>query len=311
MIWVLLILAVVIAIPLVLEARRQVMDDAARKTATGSFAELSQGVTHYEWHGPKDGPVIVCVHGLTTPKFVWNGMTGALAASGYRVLTYDLFGRGYSARIKGVQDADFFLRQLSDLLAHERVENDLTVAGYSMGGAISASFAARYPDRVRQLILLAPAGMGSVRTGLVRFIKDTPLVGDWLMLALYPSMHRKGVRAERNLPTSVPKITTLQENELNYRGFTPAVLASLRGILSRPLEAEHKTIAARGLPVLAIWGQQDAVISASARETLAGWNGDARQEAIAGAGHGLTYTHTDDILHIMRDWMDPPEQSGD
>lgn len=311
MIWVLLILAVVIAIPLVLEARRQVMDDAARESATGSFAELSQGVTHYDWHGPEDGPIIVCVHGLTTPSFVWGGMTGALAASGYRVLTYDLYGRGYSARTTGLQDAGFFLQQLTDLLAHQGVKDDLTVVGYSMGGAISACFAAQYPDRVRQLILLAPAGMGSVRTGLVRFIKNTPLAGDWLMLAIYPSMHRKGVRAERNLPTSVPHITALQEKELGYRGFTPAVLASLRGILSRPLEAEHKAIAARTIPVLAIWGQQDAVIPASARETLAGWNGNARQEVIAGAGHGLTYTHTDDILRIMGGWMTAPKQSGD
>ena len=306
MIWALLIFAVAIALPVAAEVRRPVMDDAARGSATGSFVELSQGVTHYEWHGPARGPVVVCVHGLTTPSFVWRSIAKALAVSGWRVLTYDLYGRGYSSRAKGPQNKQFFLRQLTELLAHEGIEDDLTLIGYSMGGAISTCFAATYPDRVKQLILLAPAGMRSVRGGMVGFIKNTPLVGDWLMLTLYPRMHRTGVRAEANLPTSVPRITELQEAELDYRGFVPAVLASLRGILARPLLAEHARIAERGTPVLAIWGREDAVIPLSAIGTLAEWNRNARQEVIDGAGHGLTYTHTDDVLRIMRGWMTAP-----
>lgn len=306
MIWVLLIVALAIALPVVAELRRQVMDDAARGSATGRFVELSQGVTHYQWHGPARGPVVVCVHGLTTPSFVWRSIAKALAVSGWRVLTYDLYGRGYSSRAKGPQNKQFFLRQLTELLAHEGVEDDLTLIGYSMGGAISTCFAATYPDRVRQLILLAPAGMGSIRGGTVGFIKNTPLIGDWLMLTLYPRMHRAGVRSEANLPTSVPRITELQEAELDYRGFVPAVLASLRGILARPLPAEHKTIVEHDIPVLAIWGREDAVIPASAIGKLAEWNRKARQEVIDGAGHGLTYTHTDEVLRIMRRWMTLP-----
>ncbi|MFK7834638.1 MAG: alpha/beta fold hydrolase [Sulfitobacter sp.] len=310
MIWLMLILAVVVALPLIAEYRRRIMDDAARGGATGQFVRLSQGVTHFEWFGPAHGPVIICIHGLTTPSFVWRGMTRALALSGYRVLTYDHFGRGFSDRPSGVQDQRFFLQQLGELLAHEGVEDNLTLVGYSMGGAVATAFAGAYPDRVSQLILLASAGTRPLGKGLIGFIKNTPLLGDWLVLALYPALLRKGLRAERDIPGSVPNINDLQLQEMTFRGFFPAVLASLRGILSENLPEAHKTIAARGIPVLAIWGREDVLIPLSAVGRLAEWHRDARQEVLDGAGHGLTYTHTDDVLRLMRGWMkNPPDGS--
>ena len=305
MIW-LLILAGLIATPLVIEHRRLVLDDATRGSATGSFAELSQGVTHYEWHGPAQGPVLICIHGLTTPSFVWRGITRALAQSGYRVLTYDLYGRGYSDKPKGPQDRAFFVNQLAELLAHEGVGGKITLVGYSMGGAIATCFAGAYPARIHQVVLLASAGMKTPRGGLIGFIKDTPLIGDWLTLALYPRMLRRSVNAERSLRTSVPHVWDLQLAEHDLKGFFPAVLASLRGILNEDLAPDHRAIAARGTPVLAIWGREDDVIHSSALGTLAAWNRDVQHEMIEGAGHGLPYTHTDEALALMQAWLKPP-----
>ncbi len=307
MIWIVFILAALIAAPFVFEHRRPEMDDATRGSASGQFVQLSQGVTHFAWHGPENGPIVICVHGLTTPSFVWRGMTRALAKSGYRVLTYDLYGRGFSSRPKGEQDRQYFVNQLAELLAHEGVGDNLTLVGYSMGGAVSTCFATTYPERMKQLILLAPAVVGSPSSGLIGFIKNTPLIGDWLTLALYPTILRRGVRAERDLPTSVPHVHDLQLAELEYKRFVPSVLASLRGILSEDLSRDHKALAARGLPVLAIWGREDDVISPSSVGTLAEWNRDATHEVIEGAGHGLTYTHTDEVLRIMRHWMKSAE----
>ncbi len=300
MIWFLLILAAVITLPLLIEWNRHSMDNSTRGAAPGQFVRLSKGITHFNWHGPADGPVCVCVHGLTTPSFVWGGLTPGLVERGYRVLTYDLYGRGYSDRPRAPQDRAFFLDQLRELLAHQGVEDDFTLIGYSMGGAISTAFAAEHPDRVNRLVLLAPAGMGLARGKLMRFIIDTPLIGDWLMLVLFPRIHRKGVRAERDLPTAVPDVTLLQAKETEYQGFTPAVLASLRGLLSKTLEPEHAKLQAAGLPVLAIWGGADRVIPAAAIGTLAEWNSKAVHQVLEGAGHGLTYTHADEILKILR-----------
>lgn len=301
MIWTLLIAAVAaLAIwPFAREAMRKPMNDAVRRNAPGQFAQLSQGITHYRWIGPVRGPVAVCVHGLTTPSMVWDAVANGLALMGFRVLVYDLYGRGYSDRAPGLQDQDFFIRQLTDLLDDQGITEDVTFLGYSMGGAIVSAFAARHPERVLRLILLAPAGMGHDLGKLAKFTRDTPILGDWLMLLRYPAAHRKGTEAERALPSEVDGIIDYQQAELAKRGFVPAVLSSLRGMLPHKLEEAHRQISRDGIPVLAIWGREDVVIPISAMGQLAQWNRVARHEVIEGAGHGLTYTHATAVLRTI------------
>jgi pimeloyl-ACP methyl ester carboxylesterase len=301
MIWTLLIaaLAALAIWPFAREAMRKPMNDAVRSNAPGQFAQLSQGITHYRWIGPVRGPVAVCVHGLTTPSMVWDAVANGLALMGFRVLVYDLYGRGYSDRAPGLQDQDFFIRQLTDLLDDQGITEDVTFLGYSMGGAIVSAFAARHPERVLRLILLAPAGMGHDLGKLAKFTRDTPILGDWLMLLRYPAAHRKGTEAERALPSEVDGIIDYQQAELAKRGFVPAVLSSLRGMLPHKLEEAHRQISRDGIPVLAIWGREDVVIPISAMGQLAQWNRVARHEVIEGAGHGLTYTHATAVLRTI------------
>jgi pimeloyl-ACP methyl ester carboxylesterase len=301
--WLILaVVALLIAWPLIAEARRAPMTAEIRRDAEGRFADLPSGRTHYDWIGPLRGPIAVCVHGLTTPSFVWRGLGRGLAALGFRVLIYDLYGRGYSDRpMRRRQDHGFFVRQLEELLADQQVDEDFTLLGYSMGGAIATAFAARHPGRIRRLVLIAAAGVATPKSSLMRFVTRTPVLGDWVMLAAYPAMHRRGAEAERGLPSSVENIVDRQQRELGFRGFVPAVLSSLRGTLSGTMEPEHRRLRAAHVPVLAIWGRDDGVIPISAVGRLADWNREARQEVIDGAGHGLPYTHTDDVLAVLKE----------
>lgn len=300
MIWLLALAVLAIALaPFLRERLRKPMNAKARQTAPGALAQLPGGCTHYRWTGPLRGPVAVCVHGLTTPSFVWNGIAKGLGALGYRVLTYDLYGRGYSDRPAGPQDSAFFLTQLEELLADQEVGDDVTLIGYSMGGAIATAFAAAHPTRLRELILLAPAGFGRSDGRLIHIIRNVPVFGSWLMHAIYPALHIRSTQAERSLPSSVPGIIDLQQQELGYRGFVPAVLASLRGILNEDFTEELRSLHSKGVPALAIWGQEDAVIPPSSPGRLAERARSVRQEEIPGAGHGLPYTHTDQVLEII------------
>ena len=300
MIWVVVLILGIIAVPLTIEWMRDSVDAKPRPEGPGQFVLLSQGQTYYEWLGPERGPVAVCVHGLSTSSYVWRGMAKGLALLGFRVLVYDHFGRGFSDSASGRQDADFFVTQLVDLLAHEQVDEPLTILGYSMGGAVVTHFAARYPSQVKQLILLAPAGMHDIASRKVKMVRDWPVIGDWLFLLTYPFVLRKGLRAEANVPGSVEGINSLQHAETDRRGYFPAILSSLRGLLRHKTEEQHLTIAAAGVPVLAIWGQDDDVIPLSGKDALAKWNPYAMQAVIPSAGHGLTYTHTDQVLEAIR-----------
>ncbi|MEL7099193.1 MAG: alpha/beta hydrolase [Pseudomonadota bacterium] len=297
--WLLVILLGLLAIPLVQEATRDRVK-AQRSAAPGQFAELSRGNVHYQWFGPERGPVAVCVHGLTTSSYVWEGMVQGLALMGYRVLVFDHYGRGFSDRPRGAQNAAFYVAELDELLAHEAVDGPVSLIGYSMGGAVAAAYAAAHPDSVSRVTLIASAGLQDPPGGIADFIRRVPVLGDWLMLAAYPWMLRAGIRAERDLPSAVPDIAKRQLAELDLRGFVPAVLSSLRGILSAPLEGEHKAIHAAGIPVHAIWGAHDALIPEKARAALAQWNPQAVQDVIADGTHAITYSHADEILRLMR-----------
>ena len=302
-----LALAALAALPGLRELARKPMTRRARTDAPGQFAELPGGLTHYDWIGPAVGPVVVCIHGLTTPSFVWTGLAALLARQGYRVLIYDLYGRGYSDRPRGPQGAAFFTRQLRDLMDREGLHEDVALIGYSMGGAIATAFAAEEDHRLRRLILLAPAGMGHDLGAMAAFCTEWPLIGDWLFHMGYPGRFRRGIAAESGTPGSVKAIHALQRAELDRRGFVRSVLASLRGILRRPMHNAHYEIARRSLPVTAIWGREDTVIPLRAMGQLTQWNRAVHHVVLEDAGHGVPYTHTDAVARAI---LGTPQETG-
>lgn len=303
MIWILLLALIggAYALPFLIEQRRPEIDDDARVDAPGSFAELTQGVTHFQWLGGTRGPVAVCVHGLSTPSAVWHDFANELAQLGYRVLIYDLFGRGLSDRPEGKQDDAFFVQQLEDLLAHEQIGDDITLFGYSMGGVIATTYAAKHPDRIRQLVLVAPAGFGGFPTGLLHAIRDLGRAGDWLAQVVLPKRFktRAGDFATEN-PTLAP-VVHAQYAQTATRGFIPAIVSSLRYILRDAREHEHRKLSRVDVPVLAIWAAEDKVIPISGMGNLTKWNRIAVQTQIEGAGHWLPASHAKEVAAAFRD----------
>ncbi|MEQ8257542.1 MULTISPECIES: alpha/beta fold hydrolase [Roseovarius] len=288
-----------VAAPLIAEAFRPRVTNKQRAAATGQVADLPNGPTWFQWRGPEDGPVAVCVHGLTTPSFVWGPLADHLSGMGFRVLTYDLYGRGLSARPKGEQVSTFFTAQLAALLDHQGIEGDFTLLGYSMGGAIAAGFAAAHPDRVCQLCLIAPAGLGHDLGPVAQMAINHPNIGKWMMLGFYPRSLRRGLNSERSLPSAIPDMVDLQIAESRKHGFAPAVLSSLRGIMDEDLAPAHRAICDAGIPTLAIWGETDDVIPLAGRDRLAALNPTARNVVIPGAGHTLAYTHVAEVSGVM------------
>lgn len=292
-----------IAAPLIAERRRTPMDKEMRKAAPGNFTALPSGLTHYQWRGPIGGPVAVCVHGLTTPSYVWDALVVGLNRMGYRVLAYDLYGRGYSDRVAGPQDAEFFNRQLEELLQDQGIDGGIMLIGYSMGGAIATSYGAKHPDMLERLVLLAPAGLGIKPSKLQSFIGNTPIIGDWIMQVLGGLVLRKALIAESTTPSEVPDIYAMQKADTHVQGFLPAILSSQRNLLARDLSEEHKILANAHIPIAAIWGENDTVIPLSGLGNLSGINRLAYQTMIPNAPHSLTYTHPDKVIIAIQEFL--------
>jgi len=294
MIFLALCAAAVFAFPFLQERQRRPLDRGDRKAATGAFVKLSDGQTHYHWSGRARGPIIVAVHGLTTPSVVWGAITPALTALGFRVLSYDLYGRGYSDAPRRAYTLDFYTRQLDELLAHLGIGEDITLMGYSMGGSIVTAFAASQPERVARVFLVAPAGMVMHETTLEKLCRKVPVLGDWAHGLIMAEKMRRGLAAKQG------EIAEALRLQLSRRGYLPAVLSSRRHALAATLEAEHRKLGREDVPVFAFFGREDQTIPMAAMGALAQWNRAARQEDIAGAGHGLPYEQPEALIEKIK-----------
>ncbi|KZT74670.1 alpha/beta-hydrolase [Daedalea quercina L-15889] len=125
----------------------------------GEYVQLPHGRTRYWLLGPEDGVRVVLIHGLSTPSVTWQHFGPYLAERGFRVLVYDLYGKGYTDAPKTAYHANIFVAQLALLLQYIKWEH-AHVMGFSMGGGITAAFAATLPHLVTgKLVLMASAGV--------------------------------------------------------------------------------------------------------------------------------------------------------
>jgi pimeloyl-ACP methyl ester carboxylesterase len=294
-----IVLIALATLPFLFEMQRRKLEEATRANLQGPFATLSAGVTHFRWHGPPNGPVIVAIHGLTMPAIVWDGMIPLLTAQGFRVLSYDLFGRGLSDAPHGMQDTAFFVDQLDDLIASQDISSDVILMGYGMGGSIAVVYSATYPEGVSRVLLVAPAGMNMSMSVFDRICCAVPIFGDWMHAAFAAGrMRRRAISSLRS--SDIEKMETFQ---LSRRGYLPAVLASQKGILAQSQTAAHRTLGRNGIPVFAVWGQGDDIVPLSAMGVLTIWNRNVIHAEIKGAGHGLPYTHPQETVAAFTDMM--------
>ncbi len=297
------ILAVLVAAPLVAETWRRPMSREAQTRAPGQFADLSKGRTHFRWSGPVNGPIAVCIHGLTTPSYVFAGTERSLAALGYRVLTYDLYGRGFSDRASGRQSIDFFLQQLRQLLDNQSIDERLTLVGFSMGGALATAFAAEEGRRIRSLVLIAPSGVVPAYDDPYSRIWTLPVIGDWLMRVAGGWALRRELASQINDPTIIPDLLDRQAAETRTRGYMPAILSSRRNALAQTLDEDHIAVRDYDTPVLAIWGRVDPVIPIRAMARLAELNPECRHVEIKDGGHCLPQTHPSNIADALKTFL--------
>jgi pimeloyl-ACP methyl ester carboxylesterase len=104
-------------------------------------------------HGPADGPPIVFLHGGGQSRAAWRGAAKRLGAAGYKACTIDLRGHGDSdwSETMGYGFDDY----VGDLAAVIVALGDrpATIVGASLGGHIGLLTSARFPERVRVLMM--------------------------------------------------------------------------------------------------------------------------------------------------------------
>jgi pimeloyl-ACP methyl ester carboxylesterase len=242
---------------------RGVLDDAARSKAPGKFVRLSDGMVHFEIAGPDTGDAVVLVHGFSVPSYIWDTTFAVLKTSGYRVLRYDLFGRGYSDRPHIAYDSSLFVRQLDELLDSIGVRGAHLV-GLSMGGRVVAQYALAHRSRVRSVTLIDPAF--SLQAALTVPL-GIALVGEYVFAVGAPGLAQSQL-SDFVHPERHPDWPDRYRVQMRYAGFRRAILSTLRSSASGNDRAMYARYGALEIPTLLIWGREDKTVAFAMSDSL-------------------------------------------
>jgi pimeloyl-ACP methyl ester carboxylesterase len=123
-------------------------------------AEAAVDGVHYTVTGR--GPqTLVLLHGFSDNLTTWNRVVPPLAV-GNRVIAIDLPGFGRSSRAWQPALLDGYVDVVHEVLEAEGIEGPVALMGNSMGAAVAALFAMRFPLRTAQVVLIDMPGLRGV-----------------------------------------------------------------------------------------------------------------------------------------------------
>ncbi len=119
---------------------------------------MAEGGAPYRLHVAIDrgqGPVYVLLHGINSTGHDWDTVVTAMGFD-HRCIALDELGYGNSPQ---PLDIDYTVDDHADAIDYTLtdigIDEPFTLVGYSMGGPMAARFAAKYPDRVKRLVLIS------------------------------------------------------------------------------------------------------------------------------------------------------------
>lgn len=200
---------------------------------------------------------IIFIHGLGSYLPAWKHNIESLKDN-YRCIAIDLPGYGKSS--KGVHpfSMEFYADVLVEFMDNLNITS-ATLTGHSMGGQISMVTALKYPDRVKNLVLIAPAGFEKFNAGEKKWFRDV------MTVTLVKKTPVQNIRANLaanfyNMPEDAQFMVTDRialRKAKDFEAYCYAVTRNVSGMIDQPVyhllnKIEQKT--------LIIFGENDNLI---------------------------------------------------
>ncbi|MDX1633348.1 MAG: alpha/beta hydrolase [Marinobacter sp.] len=248
---------------------------------------------------------LVMLHGFGANKDNWLRMAGYLTKD-YNVYAFDLPGHGDSSKPLdigySIADQVAYVNAMLDQLGLGRVH----MMGNSMGGAITALYAATYPERVQSAVLFDPAGVFVYDSELVALVKqgENPLIvkqpGDFERLVDF------ALEQEPFVPW--PIYSVMEERAIANREVNERIFAAIRDSGYQPgfRDALERITA----PVLVVWGREDRITDYRNGIIFAERIPNARLEVLDGVGHAPMIEIPRRSATLVQEFIETAPDSG-
>ncbi|HYF24465.1 MAG TPA: alpha/beta hydrolase [Baekduia sp.] len=252
------------------------------------IAEVNGQRLHFEDTGG-DGPVVAFSHGLFMDGSMFDPQVAALRDR-YRCITWDERGHGETGEVG--EDFTYWdsARDLAALLEHVGVQQAVLV-GMSQGGYLSQRLAIERPELVRGLVLIATQAGDDTEK---REAYDQLLEG-WMANGLGDELAQTiaAIVIGPGDPSAPHWIERWRRNTADNLRRIYGTLISREDLTPRLGEIQA--------PSLVLWGEEDLAITRERAEALTQGIPEAELVAIPGAGHGVNFTHPDQLNpHLER-----------
>ena len=230
------------------------------------YFENSTVRVHAVAAGPKDGRVVVLLHGFPEFWHGWRKQIEPLAAAGFRVIVPDQ--RGYNLSSKPAGMAAYAIRELvSDVIAmaDQLGQEKIFLAGHDWGAAVAWSAALLHPERIAKLAIVNVPHPSVMRRFIYTRLRQTLRSWyifffqiPWLPEALFSAFDfRMGRRA---LAGSSRPGTFTGEDLAQYRaawsqpGALTAMINWYRAAMRYRIPFADRTVR---VPTRILWGERD------------------------------------------------------
>lgn len=227
-----------------------------------------------------EGPTLLLLHGFTANKDNFSRVARHLTRD-FRLVIPDLPGFGDAS---APEDADYGIdaqvTRISAFMDALALDGAVHVGGNSMGGYLAAALAAKHPERVASLWLLAPGGLEGEQTS--DFYREYADTGRNALLATDPSEYDRVLDAVFHEAPFLPWFVrdTLAERAAARHAHYQRIFEQL---VAEP--GLNDRIAAIEAPTLLVWGEEDRILDPSGAAVWMDAHEDSRLQMLPGVGH--------------------------
>jgi len=206
----------------------------------------------------EEGEPLLFLHGMGSNKKAWAKNIHELKNT-QRCIALDLPGYGASAGLKEEYTISTAARKILEFIELKNIQK-FTLIGHSMGGHLSMELARLRPDRVKQMILVAPAGLELYRPDEIELIArffTGELIEGYSKNMITKNFELNFFSMPEDARFMISDRLELVKDTRRYRQFCDTVAASTLAIISYNMMSYLPEFT---MPVLVFFGTDDKLI---------------------------------------------------